>query len=91
MYVQLKLSPCFIFVGVDEFAAIILKYSGQRVAQLSCSIGVKLSNEAVVTGTAGKLKLPYPFWCPTKLETSEVSMLINPQQTSEVKCVTFWT
>lgn len=60
-------------LGVDEFAAITLKYSGERVAQLSCSIGVDLVNEAVVIGTKGKLKLPYPFWCPTKLETPEVS------------------
>lgn len=59
---------------MDEFAAITLKYSGERVAQLSCSIGVDLVNEAVVIGTKGKLKLPYPFWCPTKLETPEVSL-----------------
>ena len=59
-----------VLLGVDEFATITLKYSGQRVAQLSCSIGVDLVNEAVVYGTKGKLKLPSPFWCPVKLETT---------------------
>ena len=64
-------------VGVDEFAAVTLKYSGERVAQLTCSIGVDLVNEAVVFGTKGKLKLPYPFWCPTKLDTPNVSTCIG--------------
>ena len=64
------------FIGVDEFAAITLKYSGERVAQLSCSIGVDLVNEAVVFGTKGQLKLPYPFWCSTKVETPTVSTSI---------------
>ena len=64
------------FIGVDEFAAITLKYSGERVAQLSCSIGIDLVNEAVVFGTKGQLKLPYPFWCSTKVETPTVSTSI---------------
>ena len=58
--------------GVDEFAAFVLKYSGERVAQLSCSSGLKCANEAVVYGTEGELKLPEPFWCPTVLETPNV-------------------
>jgi dihydrodiol dehydrogenase / D-xylose 1-dehydrogenase (NADP) len=58
--------------GVDVFAAITLKYSGERVAQLTCSIGVDLVCEAVVFGTKGKLKLPHPFWSSTKLETPNV-------------------
>ena len=64
-------------VGVDVFAAITLKYSGERVAQLTCSIGVDLVCEAVVFGTKGKLKLPHPFWSSTKLETPNVSMGIQ--------------
>lgn len=55
--------------GVDDFAAITLKYSGERVAQLTCTIGMNLSREAVVVGTKGTLKLPSPFWCASKLET----------------------
>jgi dihydrodiol dehydrogenase / D-xylose 1-dehydrogenase (NADP) len=60
--------------GVDEFAAITLYYKGGRVAQLSCSIGVDLLNEAAVFGTKGKMKLLKPFWCPTKLETPDVRL-----------------
>ena len=59
--------------GVDEVAAITLKYSGQRVAQLMCSLAYNTPNEAIVLGTKGQLKLPVPFWCPTKLDTPEVS------------------
>ena len=55
--------------GVDDFAAVTLKYSGERVAQLTCTIGLDLPNEAIVVGTKGTLKLPCPFWCPSKLET----------------------
>ena len=66
----------FTVLGVDEFAAITLKYSGQRVAQLSCSVGVDLVNDALVVGTKGTLKLPSPFWCPTKLEKPDVSMTL---------------
>ena len=66
----------YVFPGVDEFASITLKYSGQRVAQLSCSIGVDLINDAVVYGTKGKMKLPSPFWCPSILETADVSVLV---------------
>ena len=55
--------------GVDDFAAITLKYSGERVAQLTSSIGMTLKTEAVVVGTKGTLRLPFPFWCPSKVET----------------------
>ena len=58
--------------GVDEYAAITLGYSGGRLAQLSCSIGVDLVNDAIVYGSNGSLKLLHPFWCPTKLETPSV-------------------
>lgn len=76
MYLVWVLTVLCVLPGVDEFAAITLKYSGERVAQISCSIGVNLVSEAVVIGTKGKLKLPYPFWCSTKLETPDVSMQI---------------
>ena len=76
--------------GVDEFASITLKYSGERVAQLSCSIGVDLINEAVVYGTKGMLKLPRTFWCPTKLETSDVSAICMVLVRRFQNCVYVW-
>ena len=48
------------------------RYSGEKVAQLICSINLKLPKEAIVVGTKGTLKLPSPFWCPTKLETPTI-------------------
>ncbi len=45
------------------------------MAHLACSFNLQLKNEAVVVGTKGILKLPSPFWCPTKLETPSVSQL----------------
>ncbi|KAL5497634.1 hypothetical protein EMCRGX_G014143, partial [Ephydatia muelleri] len=55
--------------GVDEFAAITLKYSGERVAQLTSTVGLNLKMDAVVVGTKGTLRLPFPFWCPSSLVT----------------------
>ena len=55
--------------GVDDFAAITLKYSGERVAQLTSTIGLNLKMDAVVVGTKGTLRLPFPFWSPSELDT----------------------
>ena len=55
--------------GCDELAAITLSYSGGRIAQLTSATAYKLSCEALISGTKGDLKLPYPFWCSQKLET----------------------
>lgn len=63
--------------GVDECAAVTLKYPGERVAQFTCSTCLDLPNEALVVGTKGRLKVPARFWCPTKLETQSVSPYTN--------------
>ena len=63
--------------GVDQCAAITLKYPGERVAQLMCGFCLEPPKEAVVIGTKGTLKLPARFWCPTKLETPSVSWCTN--------------
>ena len=55
--------------GVDGTAVITLTYSGGRIAQLCCSISFDMACDAVVCGTKGELRLPHPFWCPTKLES----------------------
>ena len=57
--------------GVDDLAVITLTYSGGRIAQLSCSISYDISCDAVICGTKGELRLPHPFWCPTKLTSTE--------------------
>ena len=58
--------------GVDQYAAITLRYSGQRVAQITTSTALQLPNEAFVLGTEGMLKVPSPFWCPDQLVVGKV-------------------
>ncbi len=55
--------------GVDDLVVITLTYSNGGIAQLSASISYDVPCDAVICGTAGDLRLPHPFWCPTKLET----------------------
>ncbi len=57
--------------GVDDLAVMTLTYSDGGIAQLSASISYDVSCDAVICGTKGELRLPHPFWCPTKLETPE--------------------
>ena len=57
--------------GVDDLAVITLTYANGGIAQLSCSISYSMTCDAVVCGTKGELRLPHPFWCPTRLETPE--------------------
>ncbi|XP_066265613.1 trans-1,2-dihydrobenzene-1,2-diol dehydrogenase-like [Branchiostoma lanceolatum] len=52
--------------GVDETVTVVLKYSGNRMATLLCSMSAIVPNEAYVCGTKGSLKIP-TFWCPTEV------------------------
>ena len=53
--------------GVDDMAAITLTYPGGGIAQLGCGISYDTTCSATVCGTKGDVKIPHPFWCPTKL------------------------
>lgn len=55
--------------GTDESCGVVVTYPGGKMAVVSTSARVSLSNEGVVVGTRGTLKLP-DFWCPDKLVTS---------------------
>ena len=57
--------------GVDDFAIITLTYENGGLAQLTCGISYDLACDAVICGSKGDLKLPHPFWCPTKLQTPQ--------------------
>ena len=57
--------------GTDELAVITLVYKGGRIAQLTCGTAYNIPCQAVVCGTKGEVKIPAPFWCPTKLETPD--------------------
>ncbi|XP_066293703.1 trans-1,2-dihydrobenzene-1,2-diol dehydrogenase-like [Branchiostoma lanceolatum] len=58
--------------GVDEAATIVLKYSNNRMAVLTCSMSTTLSQEAHVYGTKTSFKIPN-FWCPTEVITPDRS------------------
>lgn len=53
--------------GVDETVVAVLKYSGNRMAVITCSSGVQLPNDAIIMGTKGTARVPAPMWCPTSL------------------------
>ncbi|CAG7819243.1 unnamed protein product [Allacma fusca] len=57
--------------GVDASTSSTLVYSNGRTATLVTSSFVELANEAVLIGTKGTIKIPFPFWSPNKLETPD--------------------
>uniref|UniRef100_A0A8D3A7F1 Trans-1,2-dihydrobenzene-1,2-diol dehydrogenase n=1 Tax=Scophthalmus maximus TaxID=52904 RepID=A0A8D3A7F1_SCOMX len=53
--------------GVDETVAVTLKFSKNRLAVFTCSSNIKLSNDAIIVGTKGTIRVPDHMWCPTSL------------------------
>ncbi|XP_007239709.3 trans-1,2-dihydrobenzene-1,2-diol dehydrogenase [Astyanax mexicanus] len=56
--------------GVDESMVVVLKFSGNRLAWCAFSIAVALSNDAIITGTKGSIRVALPMHCPTTLEVN---------------------
>ena len=56
--------------GVDEQAAISLKYSGGQIAALTTGIRINTPHEAFILGTDGMIKLHAPWWKPAKITVS---------------------
>ncbi|KAJ8316875.1 hypothetical protein KUTeg_004779 [Tegillarca granosa] len=52
--------------GIDENGAVILKYSGGRLASLAYSAKTHWveNNNGGIHGTKGSIELPTTFWCP---------------------------
>jgi dihydrodiol dehydrogenase / D-xylose 1-dehydrogenase (NADP) len=55
--------------GVDESTSSTVLYSGNRTATLVTSSRVDLPDEAFIVGTKGTIKVCYPMWTPTEIET----------------------
>lgn len=53
--------------GVDEKAAIIMEHGGKRFANLSFSVNTPMSNEAIISGSKGYIRVGCPFWHPQQL------------------------
>ena len=53
--------------GADEQVSLLLDYANGPQAVLSASLTSQLSNEAVITGTHGEIRLHAPFYKPVRL------------------------
>ncbi len=56
--------------GVDEMAAVTLKYSGGQLASLVTGVRINTPSEATIFGTDGSIKLHAPFWNVSTLTVS---------------------
>ncbi len=56
--------------GVDETAAMVLRYPSRAIAVLSTAIRSNTPHEATIVGTDGKIKVHSPFWKATTLTLS---------------------
>uniref|UniRef100_A0AAR2JWU5 Trans-1,2-dihydrobenzene-1,2-diol dehydrogenase n=1 Tax=Pygocentrus nattereri TaxID=42514 RepID=A0AAR2JWU5_PYGNA len=70
--------------GVDGHAVIVLKFSCNRMAVCTCSISMMLTNDAVIVGNKGMIKvyIPVHIRCPI---TFEPSMPLNFTHSAELR------
>jgi predicted dehydrogenase len=75
--------------GVDEQVAILLGYPQGQLAILSTTLRSQTSNEAVIIGTGGQIRIHAPFFKPHKLSVSkfheESASFIPVSQSSGLK------
>jgi predicted dehydrogenase len=65
--------------GLDESFSAILRYP-THTATISASIGATMTNEAVVVGNAGRLRLGAPFFNPRYLQYMRIGELSSQPQ-----------
>lgn len=53
--------------GVDEQVGMVLRYASGAMAVLASSLTAHTSNEAVITGTHGSIRIHAPFYNPTRV------------------------
>jgi len=56
--------------GVDEEAAMILTHGRGEVALLHAAIRLETAQEAIVSGTLGRIRIHRPWWRPTSMTVS---------------------
>ena len=56
--------------GVDEEAAVILTHRGGEMAILHTAIRLDTAQEAILTGTHGRIRIHSPWWRPTGMTLS---------------------
>ncbi len=52
--------------GVDEQAAMVFGYKNGALAILSCANRTRMTEEGEILGTAGMIRLPFPWWHPSR-------------------------
>ncbi|CAL8084449.1 unnamed protein product [Orchesella dallaii] len=55
--------------GADDSSSATIIFPNGKTATLVTHTIVNLPSEALVVGTKGSMKLPFPYWAPDKLET----------------------
>jgi dihydrodiol dehydrogenase / D-xylose 1-dehydrogenase (NADP) len=66
--------------GVDEQTAMVLQYPGGRLALLSASLRGLSSNEAMIMGARGTIRIHAPFYCPQRIA---ISTFAEPRPVSD--------
>ncbi|KAH8086239.1 D-xylose 1-dehydrogenase [Aureococcus anophagefferens] len=61
--------------GLDQHVAALLRFPGNRVGTLECSLKNPTARVGVVNGTKGVIRVPFPFWCPTEFSLQRMSGL----------------
>jgi predicted dehydrogenase len=56
--------------GVDEEAAMILTHGGGEMAILHTAIRLDTAQEAIISGTRGRIRIHSPWWRPTSMTLS---------------------
>ncbi|XP_071941909.1 trans-1,2-dihydrobenzene-1,2-diol dehydrogenase-like [Antedon mediterranea] len=57
--------------GVDETSTTTLLFPNNGIAVLTCTGTCTLPNEADIVGTRGRMRIFFPFWCPTHLQIAD--------------------
>ena len=76
--------------GTDTTFSSVLRFPDNKLAVVSASIGAYSGNEAIVAGSAGRLRLHEPICCPQRVTIKGSSAMagdpksdLNPQSTRE--------
>lgn len=54
---KIRIIYFYVAAGVDETVVVTLKFSKNRMAVFTCSMGVQLSNDAIIVGTKGTIRV----------------------------------
>eukprot|EP00967_Tisochrysis_lutea_P071779 scaffold95484_cov27-Tisochrysis_lutea.AAC.1 len=52
--------------GHDTHVAATVRFGSGGIGTLECSLKHASPREAVICGTRGVIRIPFPFWCPTR-------------------------